>query len=156
MYNHAPAGYECPFCLIARAVENDFLATKQSDIIYKDDRLIAWIASKQFKTNQGATVISPLAHYENLYDLPSEYGNELLSFAKKTSFAMKDAYRCDGTTLIQHNEPHGGQSVWHYHLLVFPRFSGDAFFENCTDGYDTTPSERLLYAVKLRSALNSQ
>ena len=150
MCNHAPTGYECPFCLIAKAIEKDSLATKQSDIIYRNSRLVAWIASKQFKTNHGAVVISPLAHYENLYDLPPHYGTPLYTVTQKVCLAMKDAYHSDGTTIIQHNEPLGGQSVWHYHLLVFPRYSGDAFYDNCSDGYDTTPVERLSYASLLR------
>lgn len=36
MYNHAPEGYICPFCQIAKGKENEQISTKQNDIIYDD------------------------------------------------------------------------------------------------------------------------
>jgi histidine triad (HIT) family protein len=45
MYNHIPEGYICPFCLIVEGIENEHLYTKQSDIVYKDEFVTAFIAS---------------------------------------------------------------------------------------------------------------
>jgi histidine triad (HIT) family protein len=65
--------------------------------------------------------------------------------------ALKKAYACDGVSTRQHNEPAGGQDVWHYHLHVFPRFAGDDLYRS---GYrETTPDERRPYADRLREAL---
>ena len=67
------------------------------------------------------------------------------------ALAFKAAYRCDGVSTRQHNEPAGNQDVWHYHLHVFPRYAGD-------DLYHLSPAlmpveERARYAAKLRAAL---
>lgn len=48
--------------------------------------------------------------------------------------AFKEIYGCAGVSTYQHNEPAGGQSVWHYHLHVLPGFVGD-------DLYTTKPVE---------------
>ena len=40
MYNHAPSGYVCPFCLIAKGIENENINTKQNDIIFQDNYVL--------------------------------------------------------------------------------------------------------------------
>lgn len=45
----------------------------------------------------------------------SEYAHRLQDIAKEVAVSMKKAYRCDGIFIRQHNEPAGGQTVWHYH-----------------------------------------
>jgi histidine triad (HIT) family protein len=67
---------------------------------------------------------------------------------------LKTAYGCDGTSFRQHNEPHGDQEVWHYHLHVFPRYEGDELYRGRKR--HTTPEERAPYAEKLRHHLNTE
>lgn len=43
---------------------------------------------------------------------------------------MKAEYHCDRITNRQHNEPAGDQHIWHYHLHVIPRYSGDDFYNS--------------------------
>lgn len=64
---------------------------------------------------------------------------------------MKQVYECDGTSIRQHNEPAGGQDMWHYHMHVFPRYTDDDLYH--AKARLTTPSERRPYAEKLRSVL---
>jgi diadenosine tetraphosphate (Ap4A) HIT family hydrolase len=47
---------------------------------------------------------------------------------------MKDAYRCDGVSTRQHNEPAGDQDVWHLHVHVLPRHQGDQLYLRHLDG----------------------
>jgi histidine triad (HIT) family protein len=66
---------------------------------------------------------------------------------------MKEAYRCDGTSFRQHNEPAGNQDVWHYHLHVFPRYHGNDLYR--LRGRTTTPDERAPYADLLQRHLTA-
>lgn len=70
MYNHAPADYVCPFCLIVRGIENDHVLTVQQDVVWRDAAVTAFIGSHQWPNNPGNTIIVPNAHVENIYDLP--------------------------------------------------------------------------------------
>ena len=72
---------------------------------------------------------------------------------KRIALALKTAYGCDGTSFRQHNEPHGDQEVWHYHLHVFPRWHGDDLYGS--PHRLTTPEERAPYAERLRRSLRS-
>ena len=99
--------------------------------------------------NPGHVLVIPNAHYENIYDLPVALGADIHACAKEIAFAMKAVYHCDGVSLRQHNEPAGGQDVWHYHLHVFPRYVGDNFSRS---GFVVTPEQtRAEYAARLRA-----
>jgi histidine triad (HIT) family protein len=72
MYNHAPKGYRCPFCQLASGVDLDQDHSLQSDIIYKNKSVMAFIARDQWSNNLGHVLIAPIKHYENIYDLPDD------------------------------------------------------------------------------------
>lgn len=154
MYNHEPDNYVCPFCLIVQGVEGDFPYTKQADIIYRDNLLVAFVASHWWPNNKGHVVIVPIDHVENLYELPDALGHAVFSLSKKIAVALKSTYQCDAVSMRQHNEPAGNQDIWHYHLHVFPRYEGDNLYQN--DGLKelSPPEDRVAYAKKLHEYLN--
>ncbi len=151
MYNHAPANYVCPFCLLAQRAEEDAACSRQADIIYQDDGITAFIASHQWPNNKGHVIVIPNEHFENIYDLPLHYATRIHELARAVALAMKAAYGCEGTSTRQHNEPAGGQDVWHYHLHVFPRYTDDKLYL-CHREF--MPAKvRTEYARKLRAQL---
>jgi histidine triad (HIT) family protein len=143
--------YECPFCRIVSGVEKDNKGTKQKDIIYQNNDVTAFIASKWWPNNKGHVLVVPNEHFENIYELPSVMAAEIHKVAQLTALAMKDTYKCDGISTRQHNEPAGNQDVWHYHLHVYPRYEEDQLY--LTKGDYTEPMERLFYAEQLRKWL---
>lgn len=70
--------------------------------------------------------LSRWEHFENLYDLPDAISAHLVRISKHLAVAMKHAYDCEGITILQNNEPAGGQHAFHYHMHLFPRYEGDA------------------------------
>lgn len=151
VYSHQPDHYECPFCRIVSGVEKDNKGTKQKDIIYQNNDVTAFIASKWWPNNKGHVLVVPNEHFENIYELPSVMAAEIHKVAQLTALAMKDTYKCDGISTRQHNEPAGNQDVWHYHLHVYPRYEEDQLY--LTKGDYTEPMERLFYAEQLRKWL---
>lgn len=149
LYSHAPAGYECPFCRIVSGKEKPNKGTKQRDIIYQNNLVTAFIASKWWPNNKGHVLVVPNKHYENIYELPSDMAAEIHHAAQLAALAMKHTYYCDGISTRQHNEPAGNQDVWHYHLHVYPRYKNDNLY--LTKGDDTEPDDRPFYANKLRA-----
>lgn len=153
MFNHAPEGYKCPICLGIQGIENEDTLIRKSDIVYKDDKITAFISSYFIGNNPGHIIISPNDHFENIYDLPESYNSKILRVAKKVALALKDAYKCDGITLLQNNEPEGGQHAFHYHLHIFPRYKNENLHKNMMAKKETTPEERLSYANKVKNRL---
>lgn len=149
MYSHKPKDYECPFCRIVSGKEKQNKGTKQEDIVYQNKYVTAFIANKWWPNNKGHVLVVPNDHFENIYELPKEMAAEIHEVAQLVSYAMKDAYDCDGISTRQHNEPAGNQDVWHYHLHVYPRYEHDNLY--MTKGRYTEPEERPFFAKKLKS-----
>ena len=150
--SHAPAGYACPFCLVAAGQDDDGLWTKQPDVVYRDDTITAFIASSWWPQNAGHVLVIPNGHFENIYDIPDDVLGAVQVAGKRIALALRATYGCDGTSFRQHNEPHGDQEVWHYHLHVFPRYEGDELYRSRKR--NTSPEERIPYAAKLRAYLD--
>jgi len=153
MYNHAPENYNCPFCLLIEGIENDHVHSVQSDIVYHDHSVTAFIGSGQWKNNHGNTIIVPNQHFENIYDLPLRYAEDIQRVAKMLALTMKAVYLCDGVSTRQHNEPGGSQDVWHYHLHVTPRYKDDNYY--ATQREPMSVHERAKHAEKIRTHLES-
>ena len=153
MYSHAPAGYRCPFCLVAAGVEDEHVYTKQQDVVLRTPQVTAFVAAGWWPNNPGHVLVIPNQHFENLYELPVAYAASIHSAAQRIALALKATYRCAGISTRQHNEPAGNQDVWHYHLHVFPRYPNDQLYELTAQRRRTSPDERVPYAEWLRNWL---
>ena len=155
MYNHAADDYKCPICPAIKGIESKDTLITQSDIVYKDELVTAFINSFFIGNNSGHVIIVPNEHFENIYNLPSKYASRIHEVAQKIAFALKISYKAEGITTLQNNEPAGNQHAFHYHFHVFPRYSNDELHKNMLDKKSTTPEERLPYAEKVRKALSA-
>ena len=106
----------CIFCKLA----NGDIPTAT---LYEDDdfRVIldAGPASK------GHALILPKEHYKNLYELDDEIAAKALVLAKKMITKLTDVLGCDGYNLVQNNGEAAGQTVFHFHLHMIPRYKDD-------------------------------
>ena len=151
MFNHEPADYDCPFCKIIAGEEDDY--TNQNDIVYQNEFVTAIIAPRWWINNPGSILVVSNKHCENIYDISDDTLTEVYKVVKNMAFATRSTYGCDGTSTRQHNEPAGEQDVWHFHVHVFPRYDGDALYQNHENKMFVTAEERLPYANKLRDFL---
>ena len=74
---------------------------------------------------KGHALILPKDHYANLYELPEETAADVMKLAKKMAIRRKEKLHCDGFNLVQNNEPAAGQTVFHFHLHLIPRYEND-------------------------------
>jgi histidine triad (HIT) family protein len=153
MYNHEPADYVCPFCALVGGWADTGALSTESDIIYRGDRVTAFVGSHQWPQNPGNVIVIPNAHYENLYDIPLPDMARVQELVQAIARAMKIAWGCDGVSTRQHNEPVGNQDVWHYHIHVTPRYQGDRFYPTFLERRLVAVGERARYAADLREQL---
>ena len=74
---------------------------------------------------RGHSLILPKEHYANIYELPDDVAAETFVLAKKMADRMSTALDCDGFNLIQNNGECAGQTVFHFHLHLIPRYEDD-------------------------------
>lgn len=153
MYNHASKDYKCPICIAIKGQENEDTLIRQSDIVYKDDLVTAFISSFFIDKNLGHIIIVPNEHFENIYDLPTNYSSHISVVAQKMALALKKSYQADGVTTLQNNEPAGNQHAFHYHFHVFPRYENDDLHNNIQNKKPTTFEDRKPYAEKIKAVL---
>lgn len=71
---------------------------------------------------KGHAIILPKQHYANIYELPEELAAKVMVLAKKLAAHMTEKLECDGFNLIQNNGEVAGQTVFHFHLHLIPRY----------------------------------
>ena len=106
----------CIFCKIANG-EIPSKTIEESDMF----RVVLDVGP----ATKGHALILPKDHYSNLYELPEEVAAEALKLAKKVALKMKERLHCDGVNLVQNNEEAAGQTVFHFHIHLIPRYEGD-------------------------------
>ena len=134
---------DCVFCRIAMGRLSD-------PIVFRTDQLLVFCPHAPIQ--RGHSLIVPQRHIPNLYELPDELAGPILQMAACVARALKQAFAADGISLRQHNDPAGGQEVFHFHLHVIPRYMGDAERMN-TRLPALEHTEQVEIASRLRAAL---
>ena len=106
----------CIFCKIA----NGEIPSKT---IYEDEKFRAILDLAP--ATKGHALILPKNHHKNLFELPDETAAEVFVLAKKLVTQMKDKLNCDGFNVVQNNEEVAGQTVFHFHMHLIPRYTDD-------------------------------
>jgi histidine triad (HIT) family protein len=75
--------------------------------------------------SKGHALILPKEHYENLYELPDELASKAMIVAKKVIARMTEVTGCAGYNVLQNNGVAAGQTVFHYHMHLIPRYEND-------------------------------
>ena len=74
---------------------------------------------------KGHALIIPKEPYANLYELSDELAAKVLVLAKKMITKLTDILGCDGYNIVQNNGEAAGQTVFHFHLHMIPRYKDD-------------------------------
>lgn len=74
---------------------------------------------------KGHALIIPKEHYASLYELSDELAAKVLVLAKKMITKLTDILGCDGYNIVQNNGEAAGQTVFHFHLHMIPRYKDD-------------------------------
>ncbi len=72
----------------------------------------------------GHALVVPKTASRNIFDADPAVLAKLAPLVRKVAIAAKAAFAADGVSILQYNEPAGGQSVFHLHFHVVPRFDG--------------------------------
>ena len=107
---------DCIFCKLANGV----FATRS---IYEDEdfNVILDLAP----ATKGHALILPKQHADNIYDLPDDTAAKVFVLAKKLAQKMTERLGCEGFNIVQNNGTVAGQTVFHFHLHLIPRYADD-------------------------------
>lgn len=103
----------CIFCKLASGAI-------PSNSIYEDDMFRVILDAAP--ASKGHALIIPKEHYANIYEIDTEVAGEAMKLAKKMASHMTEKLKCDGFNLLQNNGEVAGQTVFHFHLHLVPRY----------------------------------
>lgn len=99
--------------------------------------------------SKGHALILPKSHAANIYELSDEMATKAMVLAKKMATAMTEALKCDGFNIVQNNGECAGQTVFHFHMHLIPRYKGDNVGITWTPGeLSDKDKEEILSKVK--------
>lgn len=92
--------------------------------VYEDDHTLAFM--DVMPQGEGHTLVIPKAPARGLLDADPASLAAVVATVQRVARAVKAAFAADGLTVFQYNEPAGGQTVFHLHVHILPRFDGVA------------------------------
>jgi diadenosine tetraphosphate (Ap4A) HIT family hydrolase len=110
---------ECVFC---RVVDG----TVESSRVYEDDEVLAFMDIQP--VTDGHLLVIPKRHASDLADLDEQLGMSMFRIAQRLAAALRrSGLPCEGVNLFLADGEAAFQEVFHVHLHVFPRTTGDGF-----------------------------
>jgi histidine triad (HIT) family protein len=103
--------------------------------------------------SDGHTLIIPKTPAENLFDLDTGMAEAVMRTGQRLALAVRRAFHPDGVTLMQFNGAEAGQTVFHFHLHVIPRYAGQPLRSHGRGFAD--PAVLAEQAMHLKAALDS-
>ena len=133
----------CIFCEIANG-------RIPSATVYEDEdfRAILDIAP----AHKGHVILLPKTHAANLFEIDDAIAARALPVAKKIAVALKEVTGCAGINILQNNGEAAGQSVFHLHIHIIPRFEGDGILPVWPQG-SYAEGEAAELAAKISAAM---
>ena len=133
---------DCIFCkIIAREIPGH--------IVYEDEYVLAFLDISQ--TTEGHTLIIPKEHRVDIFEMEEVLMEQVHSVIPKLASALKATFGCSGINIVNNNGESAGQTVFHYHVHLIPRYGNDKFgirFANHMKDYDTEKLATLKNKIK--------
>ncbi|PKK92931.1 MAG: diadenosine tetraphosphate hydrolase [Tenericutes bacterium HGW-Tenericutes-6] len=92
-------------------------------IVYEDEKTIAFLDISQ--ATKGHTLVVPKKAYPNIYEMDTNILKEVIAVTQKIAVAVKDAFHASGVNILSNNDEIAGQTVFHFHFHVIPRYAKD-------------------------------
>ncbi len=134
-------------CIFCKILADEIPST----VVYEDDLFRAILDVNP--AARGHVIILPKKHADDLMELPDEEASGIMIVARKIAAAVKKAYQCDGVNILQNNGRAAGQTVFHLHVHVIPRFEGDTDHINIGWKPGATPEDLSAIAEEIKANL---
>jgi len=132
-------------CVICRLLSGELEVT----VIHQDDLCVAFMDIQPI--NPGHALVVPRKHASYLADLEAEDGAQMFRVAQRVAAALRECgVKCEGVNIFLADGEAAGQEVFHVHLHVIPRYSGDGFALKLPPDYQDRPTREELNGIAQR------
>jgi histidine triad (HIT) family protein len=115
----------CIFCkIIARQLPSYIIAEDKDSIV--------------FVSLEGHPIVAPKEHIPDIFGLNDKLASMVMNIARKVARATKEGLAADGIYITQTNGLAAGQSVFHYHMHVYPKWTDGRLLDRGDDSRKRT------------------
>ena len=119
---------------------------------FEDERTIAIL--DVMPQSMGHALVIPKCAAENIFELDPAFASAVMHPGQRVAHSLREVFTADGITLMQFNGSEAGQTVFHFHLHVIPRYAGKPLRRHGR-GF-ANPAQLAEQAARLRAALADQ
>jgi histidine triad (HIT) family protein len=134
---------DCIFCDIINGRE-------EAEILFEDNNIISFLDIRP--VNYGHALVIPKKHFDNFLSVPAEELQYIINGVQVLSNAVKNSVGADGFNIVVNNGTAAGQTVFHFHFHIIPRFTNDFKFKPNFKEYSNGSMRE--FADKIRLELN--
>lgn len=109
-------------CIFCKIINNEIPSYK----VYEDDYVLAFLDITQ--VTPGHTLVISKEHYTNIFDIPEETFLKVQKVVYQLSQEIVTKMNAKGVNILNNNNEIAGQTVFHYHTHIIPRYSHDDAF----------------------------
>src|SRR5262249_14278377 len=103
----------CMSCILCKIIARQL----PGYIIAEDESTIVWVAL------EGHPLVVPKEHIPDIFSLNDTLASKIMNVTREVARATKESLGADGIYITQTNGAAAGQSVFHYHLHVYPKWT---------------------------------
>jgi len=133
-------------CIFCKIVAGTIPSTK----VYEDEASVAFLDISPI--HPGHTLVIPKDHHENILEIAEGTLKHLTGSVQKVARGVKDATMADGISVITLTGEAAGQTVFHIHFHIIPRYHNDGL-KGWAHGTYKTVSEKIEMSEKIKQAL---
>lgn len=105
-------------CIFCKIINGEIPSAK----VFENEHVMAFLDISQI--TKGHTLIIPKIHNENIYDLSAEAARNIFEVVPQLANAIKEQFNPVGMNVITNTGEQAGQTVFHYHMHLIPRYGG--------------------------------
>ncbi len=128
-------------CIFCKIIAGDI----PSATIYENDEFK--VILDRFPSGEGHALILPKNHVANVFEIDPEQAGRAYALAAKLAKAMKEVLGFEHMNILQNNGTVAGQTVFHFHIHLIPRWENDGIKLTWTP---TEPTDEEIAAVKAK------
>ena len=129
---------DCIFCKLA----NGEIPT---NVVYEDDDFTVILDAAP--ATKGHCLILPKEHAANIFEIDDDTLGKAILLAKKMAGHLTEKLSCDGINIVQNNGERAGQTVFHFHIHLIPRYKEDGQMIGWRPGKPTAEEQEELLSL---------
>lgn len=133
-------------CIFCKIVKGEIPSAK----VYEDERVLAFLDLSQ--VTKGHTLVIPKKHVENVFELDEETAAHVFSVVPKIARSLTNTLNAKGLNIANNNKEVAGQTVFHVHIHLVPRYGEDdgfqILFTNHMDEYSSDDLNKIAESVQ--------